>query len=105
MAEIVELSIIPAEGYAGVYDVVIRGSGFIPNQYVNWRLRGEDTKFDDIIIAPSGSGVVGPDGMFSFTKTAIGANLNEDFGEDEVYADVYYLGGSHHKSNTIKGNF
>jgi hypothetical protein len=34
--------------------------------------------------------------------------LNEDWGgQDEVFADVYYtyVGGSHHKSNTIKRNF
>jgi len=51
---------------------------------------------------------IGPDGTFFFTDSATGANLNEDWGgQDEVFADVYYtyVGGSHHKSNTIKRNF
>ena len=108
MAEVVELSITPIQGFPGVYQVGVSGFGFVPNQQVNWRLRGEDPGFDDNIIAPSGSGLVGPDGTFFFTDTAIGANLNEDLeGRDEVYADVYYTypGVSHHKSNTIKRNF
>jgi hypothetical protein len=103
--EVVELSITPIAGYTGVYKVEVRGSGFTPKN-VFWRLRGEDPDFDDIIKAPSGSGLVGPDGTFFFTDTAIGVNLNEDFGgEDEIYADVNYFSGPHHKSNTIKRNF
>ena len=108
MAEIVELSITPIQGFPGVYQVGVRGFRFVPNQQVNWRLRGEDPAFDDNIIAPSGSGLVGQDGTFFFTDTAIGANLNEDLeGADEIYAEVYYtnFGGSHHKSNTIKRDF
>jgi len=70
-------------------------------------LRGEDTFVDDNIIAPRGGGLVGPDGTFGFEANAIGGNLNEDWGTDEIYADVYYadLGGSHHKSNTVTGNY
>ena len=106
MAEVVELSITPIEGSPGVYRVVINGSGFVPNQTVYWRLRGEDPASEDFISAPSGGGVVGPDGTFLFTDTAIGVNLNEDFGgEDEIYADVNYFSGPHHKSNTIKRDF
>lgn len=108
ITEVVQLSITPTQGFPGVYKVDVSGSGFVPNQQVYWRLRGEDLGFDDNINAPSGSGLVGPDGMFFFTDSAIGANLNEDLeGQDEVYADVYYTyaGGSHHKSNTIKRNF
>jgi hypothetical protein len=108
VVEVVELSITPTGGYPGVYKVDIRGSGFVPNQTVYWRLRGEDPGSEDFISAPSGGGVVGPDGTFFFTDSATGANLNEDWGgQDEVFADVYYtyVGGSHHKSNTIKRNF
>lgn len=107
MAEVVELSITPSEGFPGVYQVDVSGSGFVPNQVVYWRLLGEDMGVDDNIYVPSGGGLVGPDGKF-FNGSATGANLNEDFGgEDEVYADVYYTnrGGSHHKSNTIKRHF
>lgn len=108
MAEVVELSITPIEGSSGVYRVDVRGSGFIPNQTVFWRLRGEDPGSEDFISAPSGGGIVGPDGTFFFTDSAIGANLNEDWGgQDEIFADVYYtyVGALHHKSNTIKRNF
>jgi hypothetical protein len=106
MTGVVELSINPIAGYPGVYKVEVRGSGFIPNQIVFWQLRGEDPEFDDVIKAPSGSGPVNPDGTFFFTDTAIGVNLNEDFGgQDEIYADVYYYGGAHHRSNTVRRNF
>lgn len=106
--EVVELSITPIEGSSGVYKVEVRGSGFRPNQTVYWRLRGEDPASEDFIRAPSGGGLVGPDGTLYFTDTAIGANLNEDWGgQDEIFADVYYTypGAYHHKSNVIKRNF
>jgi len=103
----VKLSITPIAGFPGNYRVNVSGSGFSPNKKVLWRLRGEDTFFDDNIIAPRGGGLVGPDGTFGFEANAIGGNLNEDWGTDEIYADVYYadLGGSHHKSNTVTGNY
>ena len=106
MAE-VKLSITPIQGFPGNYTVVVRGSGFPPNRRVSWRLKGEDTVIDDNIIAPRGGGDVLSDGTFTFSANAIGGNLNEDWGPDEIYADVYYpdLGGSHHKSNTVKGSF
>ena len=106
MAE-VKLSITPIQGFPGNYTVVVRGSGFEPNRRVSWRLKGEDTVVDDNIIAPRGGGDVLSDGTFTFSANAIGGNLNEDWGTDEIYADVYYpvLGGSHHKSNTVRGSF
>jgi hypothetical protein len=104
---VVRLSITPIQGFPGNYRVNVSGSGFAPNQKVLWRLKGEDTFIDDNIIAPRGGGLVRPDGTFAFEDNAIGGNLNEDWGTDEIYADVYYadLGGSHHKSNTVTGNF
>ena len=104
---VVKLSITPVPGFPGNYTVNVSGSGFAPNKEVLWRLRGEDTFFDDNIIAPRGGGLVGPDGTFGFQDNAIGGNLNEDWGTDEIYADVYYadLGGSHYKSNTVRGNY
>jgi len=103
----VKLSITPIEGYPGNYKINVSGSGFQPNKEVLWRLRGEDTFVDDNIIAPRGGGPVGSDGTFAFEADAIGGNLNEDWGEDEIYADVYYpdLGGSHYKSNTVHGKY
>jgi hypothetical protein len=104
---VVRLSITPIQGFPGNYKVNVSGSDFAPNQKVLWRLKGEDTFIDDNIIAPRGGGLVGPDGTFAFEDNAIGGNLDEDWGDDEIYADVYYadLGGSHYKSNTVTGNF
>jgi hypothetical protein len=104
---VVRLSITPIEGFPGNYSVNVSGTGFAPNQEVLWQLKGEDTFFDDNIIAPRGGGIVRPDGTFAFEDTAIGGNLNEDWGDDEIYADVYYadFGGSHYKSNTVTGDF
>ena len=103
----VKLSITRIEGFPGNYKVNVRGTGFQPNREVLWRLKGEDTFIDDNIIAPRGGGIVNPDGTFAFEDDAIGGNLNEDWGEDDIYADVYYpgLGGSHYKSNTVHGRF
>lgn len=104
---IVKLSITPIQGFPGNYTINFSGSGFAPNQEVLWRLKGDDTFIDDNIIAPRGGGIVGPDGTFGFEDNAIGGNLNEDWGTDEIYVHVYYarLGGSRHKSNTVKGKF
>ena len=106
--EVVELPITPIERSPWGYRLNVSGSGFVPNRTVYWRLRGEDLGHEDFISAPSGGGVVGPDGTVFFTDSAIGANLNEDWGgQDEIFADVYYTypGAFHHKSNTIKRNF
>jgi hypothetical protein len=104
---IVTLSITPIQGFPDNYQINVSGSGFIPNKSVLWRLKGEDTAIDDNIIAPRGGGLVHPDGTFGFQANAIGGNLNEDWGNDEIYADVYYAEfvSSHYKSNTVKGNF
>jgi hypothetical protein len=103
----VELSITPVQGYPGNYTINVSGSGFEPYKEVLWQLKGEDTFFDDNIIAPRGGGPVREDGTFAFQDSAIGGNLNEDWGGDEIYADVYYasFGEDHFKSNTVKGDF
>ncbi len=89
--EVVELSITPIERSPWGYRLIVSGSGFVPNQTVYWRLGGEDQRSEDFISAPSGGWVIGPDGMFFFTDTATGANLNEDCrGQDETFADAYY---------------
>jgi hypothetical protein len=107
MAEVVNLSIVRVEGFPGNYNVVVSGSGFVPNRKISWRLKGDDPVIDDNIIAPRGGGIVGPEGTFSFGNTAISGNLNEDWGRDEIYAEVHYtdLGGSSHKSNIVRGMF
>jgi hypothetical protein len=75
---------------------------------VYWRLQGEDLGSEDFINGPSGGYVVDPDGIFFFTDTATGANLNEDCrDQDEIFVDAYYtyVGRSRRKVNTIKRNF
>jgi len=84
------LSITPIEGSLGSYKVEIFVSGFefTSNKEARWKLKGDDLISDDDIVDPHGSGVVGPDGTFYFTGNAIGDNLNEDCGTDEIYAVV-----------------
>lgn len=57
----VKLTITPIEGFPGKYKVEISGSGFefAVNKEARWKLRGDDPFFDDNIIDPHGSGVVG----------------------------------------------
>ena len=106
----VKLSITPIEGFPGKDKVEISGSGFefAVNKEARWKLRGDDPFFDDNIIDPHGSGVVGPDGTFHFTGNAIGDNLNEDWGKDEIYALVSIVGlGTtfDYESNRVSGHY
>ncbi len=90
----VKLSITPIEGSPDNYKVEISGSGleFAANKEVRWKLKGDDHLSEDYIIDPRGSGIVGPDEIFYFTGNAIGENLNEDWGKDEIYAVVSIVG-------------
>jgi hypothetical protein len=106
----VKLSIIPIEGSPRNYKVEISGSGFefAVNKEARWKLRGDDPFSDDNIIDPHGSGVVRPDGKFYFTGNAIGDNLNEDWGKDEIYAVVSIVGlGTtfDYESNRVSGHY
>ncbi|MDW0274178.1 MAG: hypothetical protein QN756_10650, partial [Nitrososphaeraceae archaeon] len=72
------------------------------------KLKGDDPLSDDDIIDPRGSGVVGPNGIFYFTGNAIGENLNEDWGKDEIYAVVSIVGlGTtfNYESNRVSGHY
>lgn len=106
----VKLFISPAENQPGNYLVVVNGAGFYNsvNKKVGARIRGEDTWFDDTLFSIGGSGIerVGVDGSFSLSKTVSAGQLNEDWGEDEVYAlvSVEGLSGAF-RSNTIKRDF
>jgi hypothetical protein len=106
----VNLSITPIQGYPGNYRVVISGSGFefAANQEARWKLKGDDPVIDDRIIYPYGGGPVSQDGTFYFAADAISGNLNEDWGEDEIYA-VVSIGGlgstTEYNSNTVSGSY
>lgn len=106
----VTLYISPAENQPGHYLVVVNGDGFTNavNKTVGARIRGDDEWFDDRLFSIGGSGSerVGVDGSFSLSHTVSAGQLNEDWGQDEVYAlvSVEGLSGSF-RTNTIKRNF
>jgi hypothetical protein len=106
----VTLYITPAENQPGNYLVVVNGDGFYNsvNKKVGARIRGEDKWFDNTLFSIGGTGIerVGGDGSFSLSNTVSAGQLNEDWGEDEVYAlvSVEGLSGSF-RSNTIKRDF
>ncbi|UOD29034.1 hypothetical protein INH39_26975 [Massilia violaceinigra] len=106
----VTLFISPAENQPGNYLVVVNGEGFYNsvNKKVGARIRGDDEWFDDTLFSIGGTGIerVGVDGSFSLSNTVSAGQLNEDWGQDEVYAlvSVEGLSGSF-RSNTIKRDF
>ena len=108
MAKKVTLKITSAGG--GNYLVVVSGEGFIgaaPNAQVGVRIRGEDTFFDDRLFALRNGlpGQVGRDGTFVMSDTVPGSALDEDWGEDEIYALVKVTGFGEFRTNTVKGHF
>jgi hypothetical protein len=108
MAKKVTLHISPAGN--GNYLVVVNGEGFFgakPNATVGVRIRGEDEWFDDSLfpLRLGFPGHVGQDGSFTMSDTVPGSKLNEDWGEDEIYALVNVQGFGEFRSNTVKGHF
>lgn len=104
----VTLNISPAGN--GNYLVVVNGEGFYggpANAQVGVRVRGEDEWFDDRLfsLSPGFPGHVGHDGSFVMSATVSGSALNEDWGQDEIYALVSVQGFGEFRTNTIKGNF
>lgn len=106
----VTLYISPAENEPGNYLVVVNGDGFYESvgKSVGARVRGDDEWFDDRLFGIGGTGYERVDvgGSFSISTIASGAQLNEDWGEDEIYAlvSVDGLSGTY-RTNTIKGRF
>ena len=106
----VTLFISPAENQPGRYLVVVNGEGFqgSTGASVAARIRGDDPFFDDQLfsIGTGGFSHVGRDGAFTLSKTVPGSQLNEDWGQDEIYALVDVEGLSRaFRSNTVKGRF
>jgi hypothetical protein len=92
----------------GKYLVVVNGDGFhdAENAEVGVRIRGEDEWFDDRLFTLNlgfPGRVLG--GSFSMSATVPGSSLNEDWGQDEVYAIASVQGFGDFRSNTVKGNF
>ncbi|MFB9240481.1 hypothetical protein IV454_24925 [Massilia antarctica] len=106
----VTLTISPAENQPGNYLVVLNGDGSYHsvNKKVGARIRGDDEWFDDTLFSICGTGIerVGGDGSFTLSNTVSANQLNEDWGQDEIYAlvSVEGLSGSF-KSNPVKGDF
>ena len=102
----VTLSISKIIEYPGNYLVQISGTGFqsVANREVRWKLKGDDTFIDDNIIYPYGGGRVALDGTFYFSANAIGGNLNEDWGRDEIYA-VVNVAGVDYNTNNVNGYY
>jgi hypothetical protein len=96
-----KLFITPAGN--GNYLVVVDGHG-PANAQVGIRVRGEDTWFDDRLFSYGVPSHSGPDGAFNVATTVAGSSLNEDWGQDEVYA-IADVGNRSMRTNTIKGSF
>jgi hypothetical protein len=71
------------------------------------RVRGDDQWFDDRLftLKLGFPGHVSQQGTFVMSDTVSGSQLNEDWGQDEVYALVNVQGYGEFKTNTVKGYF
>lgn len=102
----VKLTISRADN--GLYLVVVSGEGFFgaaPNATVGVRIRGEDEFFDDSLFGFVIPGHVAQDGSFFMSNQVSGSALDEDWGEDEIYALVDVEGFGEFRTNTVEGNF
>lgn len=104
----VKLNIAPDKYQLKKYRVVVKGEGFYADagKKVGARLKGSDLLFDDSLgsLAFGSETEVGQDGSFSISDSLYGSQLNEDWGEDEIYA-VAKIGGTDYKSNSVTGNY
>ena len=90
--------------------MVVDGEGFFGSvgKEVGARIRGEDEWFDDRLFGIDVGFIhrVGHGGDFSLSETVPGSRLNEDWGQDEIYAPVSVEGLSGtFRSNTVTGDF
>ena len=105
----VSLHISPAENQPGRFLVVVGGEGFFNSvgKKVGARIRGDDPVFDDKLFSIGGFNTdrVLPGGSFTLSNTVNGSQLNEDWGQDEIYALVDVEGSGTFKTNIVKGYF
>ena len=104
----VTLNITPDEFQKGMYIVAVSGEGFFASEgaEVGVRIRGADKWFDD----PLFSLLLGfpghiQGGGFIMSDRVSGDALNEDWGDDEVYALVNVEGAGEFRTNTVRGDF
>lgn len=103
----VNFAITPNPDQQGEYLVVVDGTGFYEaeNKPVSIRIRGSDKWYDDSLFGMPDFEVLVLDGSFNIGKSVHGSALNEDWGEDDVYALVKVGNHPEIKTNTIKGQF
>lgn len=108
------LSVNPDPETHGNYYVVVKGEGFSPapaNATVFVRMRGSDEWSDDKLFnfpdSPTPLRYLLDPGLASFTisKSVPKSALNEDWGEDEVYAVVKVTGFGDVSTNKVKGHW
>jgi len=87
----------------GNYLVVVDGRG-PANSPVGIRVRGDDQFLDDQLFSFGIGTQSGFDGAFNVSTTVSGRVLNEDWGQDEVYA-IADVGNRSVRTNTIRRSF
>jgi hypothetical protein len=85
------------------YHLVVVDGRTAANVPVGVRVYGDDEWFDDFLFGIVGYGRSGPDGSFNLSKTVHRSVLNEDWGEDEIYAIAD--AASTIRTNTIRRSF
>lgn len=91
---------------SGYYNVIVSGTASAPNALVGARVYGEDSWFDDFLFS-MGTGFSRTDayGNFSFSKMVYRSTLDEDWGEDDIYAIVDVTNAGSGRTNTIHHSF
>jgi hypothetical protein len=90
----------------GYYNVVVDGHSSAANATVGARVKGDDEWFDDSLFSFGGGySHTDPWGNFNVATMVHGSKLNEDWGQDEIYAIVEVSGGGSVRTNTIRGYF
>ena len=93
----------------GKYNVVVNGSGYYNAQGkgVGVKIKGDDEWFDETLFRVQGDfpARVLPDGTFIASREVSGSSLNEDWGQDELYAVASVQGYPDTKSNVVKGSY
>ena len=87
----------------GNYLVVVDGHTTAGSAPVGIRVYGDDEWFDDFLFGVGGYNRTDPDGNFNVSRTVHGSVLNEDWGQDEIYAIVDV--GISIRTNTIRRSF
>jgi hypothetical protein len=106
--EKVTLKITPAQDRPGYYVVAVLGDGFIHSngKACSAKIRGDDPVFDDDLFTIGGSNFTHVAGSeFSLSLVVHHSQLDEDWGEDEIYAQVWVEGRGTFRTNTVKAHF